>query len=252
MNGIFGICEAGFPLNVDALQPALDAQGASNRSVCDLSGGQSFAFGADGTGAQIATVDGVTVVVDADLLGLRELARVQLGVSDFASELSPAQILAKLYLRHGSDFLSSLHGAFALALWDQHESRFLLAIDRMGIKSLYWRREGQRILFGSKLRAVRALQSAPVEVNPKAVLQFLVFSMVPASTSIDQGTNKLRPDVKYPFTAIEWPNTGIGISNIRRARIQTLITGRRGCTTNCAAPFIAIWKGAMPIPQGVI
>jgi len=92
-----------------------------------------------------------------------------------------------------------LHGAFSIALWDENAKRLLLAIDRLGIKSMYWRKEGQRLMLASHAGAIHAVQDAAPEVNPSAIAQYLVFSVVPAPITIYRGTHKLRPGFQLMF-----------------------------------------------------
>jgi asparagine synthase (glutamine-hydrolysing) len=195
MSGIFGISEPGTDLSKEMLLPMLRAQAIAGESEHDWHAGKSFALGVARRWnfQQLAVVNGVTVVADADLMELPSLAEVLSLGRVAASEISVAELLARLYLKEGADFLKRLNGGFSIALWDENTERLLLAIDPMGIKSLYWRREGRQLLFASRLGAIRAIQSSTSEVNPGAILQFLLFSAVPAPMTSDRGTEKLRP-----------------------------------------------------------
>jgi asparagine synthase (glutamine-hydrolysing) len=61
------------------------------------------------------------------------------------------------------------------------------------VKSLYWAKEGDRLIFASRAGAVRSAQQRPGQVNPAAVMQYLLFSVVPAPLVIYEGMKKLRP-----------------------------------------------------------
>lgn len=195
MSGIFGICELGSALSTEMLVPMLRSSALPDESEHDLHAGTSVAMGVARRWnfQQLAVIEGVTVVADADLVESSSLAKVLSLESDAISQLPVAELLARLYLKDGPDFLKRLNGGFSIAVWDERTERLLLAIDPMGIKSLYWRHEGSRLLFASRLGAIRAVQKSPSEVNPGAILQFLLFSAVPAPMSSDRGTEKLRP-----------------------------------------------------------
>jgi asparagine synthase (glutamine-hydrolysing) len=142
---------------------------------------------------QVACIPGVRIAADAELLNRKELA-VSLKEQDFDSEvLSCAELIARLYRQHGISFVERLNGAFSLALWDEERQRLVLAIDRLGVNSLYWRKDGDRILFASRVGAVRSAQECPAEVNPAALVQYMLFSAVPAPLAIYQGIEKLQP-----------------------------------------------------------
>src|SRR5499425_3355234 len=49
-----------------------------------------------------------------------------------------------------------LIGMFAMALWDRRDHVLYLVRDRLGIKPVYWAKFGERVLFGSELKALRA------------------------------------------------------------------------------------------------
>jgi asparagine synthase (glutamine-hydrolysing) len=54
-------------------------------------------------------------------------------------------------------------------------------------------------LFASRSSAIRSVQARPASVNPRAVLQYLLFSSVPAPLAIDQGMERLRPGTFITF-----------------------------------------------------
>ena len=195
MSGICGIFEPKRELGAASLAPMLNALALASETQLDRLEAVSAALGVARRWRfqQLAVVDGILVAADADLVS-RDLLAAELSLSStHANQISVAELLAKLYLRRGPGFLKLLHGAFTIALWDSRLQRLLLAIDKLGIRSLYWRREGNRLLFASRIGAVRAAQSTPVEANPHAILQFLLFSAVPAPLAVDRGTEKLRP-----------------------------------------------------------
>ena len=94
-----------------------------------------------------------------------------------------------------------LIGMFAIALWDRRERTLTLIRDRLGIKPLYWRFEGGRLLFGSELKALRADTSWRPEVDREAVASYLRHAYVPAPRTIYQGVRKLEPGRFLTFRA---------------------------------------------------
>jgi len=193
MSGICGICEVGRDIGTRLLEPMLNAIALPGEFGRGEFGGRGFAFGVARRWdfQQIASVSGVTVAADADLIDAASV-RQALSVTGDPNP-SVAELIAQAYLRHGLEFFSVLHGAFSFSLWDEKAQRLILAIDRLGIRSLVWRQVGERILFASRIGAVRAAQIEPVSVNPQALLNYLMFASVPAPLAIDNGSAKLRP-----------------------------------------------------------
>lgn len=195
MSGICGICEPGRRIEAASVAPmlaAIECPGESSRE--HISGGpvvlgvaRRWPF------QQVASLPGVSVAVDAELLNRADLEKLIAPCGTKNSELSVAELVAALYLEKGAAFLEYLDGVFSIALWDEKAHRLLLAIDRLGVNSLYWREESGRLLFASRAAGIRAELSNTAEVNPQALMQYLLFSVVPAPLSIYKGVEKLRP-----------------------------------------------------------
>jgi asparagine synthase (glutamine-hydrolysing) len=201
MSGICGICEPGRELDARLLTPMLDALALPDESGREELSSLSITFGIARRWSfqQVAAVNSVSVVADADLVDFSLPAEaLSIPVRD-ARSMSVAELIARLYLRNGMGLFKQLCGSFSFALWDEKTQRLCLAIDGIGVKSLYWRREGERLLFASRAGAIRTAQNTPPEVNPKAVLQFVLFSAVPAPMTSDLGMAKLRPGTFLMF-----------------------------------------------------
>lgn len=89
--------------------------------------------------------------------------------------------------------LGRLIGMFAFALWDRAERRLTLARDRLGIKPLFWGRQGDIVLFASQPKALLEHPGWRADVEPDSVAQFLRFNYVPAPSCIWKDIQKLRP-----------------------------------------------------------
>jgi len=198
MSGICGIHQPGADVSPASIEAMLAALAMPGESARETTAGKSAALGVARRWdfQQVGSEDGLRVAVDADLINLKDLF-VQIGEPNPATETganaSLPHVIARLYRKEGPAFVARLHGAFALAIWDERAQRLVLAIDRLGIKSLYWSRERDRFLFAARARGVIAAQSRPNEVNPAAVMQFLLFSVVPAPITSYEGIEKLRP-----------------------------------------------------------
>jgi asparagine synthase (glutamine-hydrolysing) len=196
MSGICGIAELGGEIGQLSLTPmsaALMLPDESSRET--LLSGRSAAFGVRSRWSfqQAGAIPGVRIAADADLLNDREIVSelTQRGIN--AEQISMAERLGWLYRIHGDSFVKRLDGAFAVAVWDEAAERLVLAIDRLGVKGLYWSEEGGRLLFGSRISAVCAARERQPEVNSSALMQYLLFSVVPAPLAIYQNVNKMKP-----------------------------------------------------------
>src|SRR5690606_391193 len=91
-----------------------------------------------------------------------------------------------------SESLSRFAGMFAFALVDREERSLTLARDRMGEKPLYWGWQGQTLLFGSELKALRAHPDFQGKIDRDALTLLLRYNYIPAPHSIYSGIRKLR------------------------------------------------------------
>ena len=84
-------------------------------------------------------------------------------------------------------------GMFAIALWDRKERALHLVRDRIGVKPLYWGRQGNLLLFGSELKALRAHPNWTPEIDRGALAAYFRHAYIPAPFSIYRGIGKLIP-----------------------------------------------------------
>jgi asparagine synthase (glutamine-hydrolysing) len=84
-------------------------------------------------------------------------------------------------------------GMFAFALWDRKTRTLTLGRDRLGIKPVYYADFGDRFLFGSELKALRADQSWRPALDLDAVVGYLRLGYVAQPRTIYRGASKLAP-----------------------------------------------------------
>ncbi len=201
MSGICGVCEVGAELSralLDAMLKVLALPGEGGRAGY---AGTSVALGAAQRweSQEIAAIAGVRLASDTDLTNWNDLQAHLESKGMRASQMTRGETLAWLYTIEGPDFLRRLEGGFSIALWDENSQQLLLASDPLGIKTLYFCRDGERILFASRTGAVQAADRRAADVNPSAVMQFLIFSVVTAPLSIFRGIERLRPGFFLTF-----------------------------------------------------
>lgn len=84
-------------------------------------------------------------------------------------------------------------GMFAIALWDREARTLTLARDRIGEKPLYYGIVRGRFVFGSELKAIRAIADGDLQVDRDALAEFMRFGYIPSPKSIYAGIAKLAP-----------------------------------------------------------
>jgi asparagine synthase (glutamine-hydrolysing) len=103
----------------------------------------------------------------------------------FASRCD-TEVLVHLWEEYGEQMFDHLQGQFAFALYDTKQRTLILARDRIGICPLHWARTGERLYFGSEVKALLASG----EIEARADLRGIdhVFSMF----AMPGGEHRLR------------------------------------------------------------
>ena len=195
MSGILGICQPGVRVAEDNLEPMLSALSLPEEQGHECVESVSACLGVARRWPfqQVAKVPGVSIAVDAELYNVKELEGLLSNGGDHTSQDSLAVLLAELYRARGPAFVKLLRGAFSLAVWDEKRQRLLLAIDRLGVNALYWGQKDGRLAFGTRIGAVRAMQPESFEVDTTALMQYLLFSSIPAPLTVYRGIHRVLP-----------------------------------------------------------
>lgn len=104
---------------------------------------------------------------------------------------SDTEVILHGYKHWGIDVLDHLNGMFGLAIWDERNSRFMLARDRLGVKPLYYRLDSDRLVFGSEIRAIIFRTGEKPDVDVNALNLFLRYRYTPAPLTPFKGIEKL-------------------------------------------------------------
>ena len=104
------------------------------------------------------------------------------------SSKSDTKILFELIRKEGvPKALETVRGMFAFAFYDEKNSSFLLARDRMGQKPLYYYQDNSRFLFASELASLKQLMNLngiEVSIDENAIYHYLCFSNIPEPTTV--------------------------------------------------------------------
>jgi len=140
---------------------------------------------------------GVAVALDGTIANAREL-REELARKGYAfprasGPAAGAEVVLRAYQRWDRDAPKHFHGAFAIALWDSHRQRLLLARDRFGEKPLHVCERGGSIYFASEPKAILALPGLPAAVDARAMRDYLERRYVPGERTLFAGIRRLAP-----------------------------------------------------------
>ncbi|MDQ7799460.1 MAG: asparagine synthase (glutamine-hydrolyzing) [Candidatus Edwardsbacteria bacterium] len=147
------------------------------------------------TGAQpMSSADkNIWIVFNGEIYNFPELKK-ELTAGGFRFKTtSDTEVIIYLYQAYREKALERLNGIFALAIYDKKERSLLLARDKFGVKPLYYHDDGQRISFGSEIKAILQDKTFTRNIDLQALDNYLTFRYSPSPQTLIRGINKLSP-----------------------------------------------------------
>lgn len=152
-------------------------------SIIDLNSGKQPISNEDGT---------VWTVLNGEIYNYVELRESLIRRGHRFSTETDTEVIVHLYEEQGENFLSSLRGMFAIALWDNRDRKLLLARDRIGKKPLFYSITSQKtLLFGSEIKAILQDPDVKRELDIEGLDAYLSLLYVPAPLTMFKGIQKL-------------------------------------------------------------
>lgn len=135
----------------------------------------------------------IAVVYNGEIYNYKALrAELELLGHHFATR-TDTEVIVHGYESWGIGVIQRLRGMFALCIWDESESRLLLARDRLGEKPLYYAVLGDEFLFASEAKALFEHSGLRRAVNPDALPFYLTLGYTPPPLTMFAGVEKLAP-----------------------------------------------------------
>jgi asparagine synthase (glutamine-hydrolysing) len=153
-------------------------------SIIDLAGGHQPMSDAAQT---------VWIIFNGEIYNFKELRAELIQRGHQFQTRSDTEVIIHGYKEWGTGVFGRLNGMFGVAIWDARRERLVVARDAMGIKLVYFKDDGERLTFGSEIRAVVAADESTPDVDPEALKLFLQFRYTPSPLTIFSGIRKLAP-----------------------------------------------------------
>jgi asparagine synthase (glutamine-hydrolysing) len=160
-------------------------------SIIDLVGGKQPIHNEDST---------LHIVFNGELYNYRDL-RGELKTRGHAFRTdSDTEVVVHAYEEWGASCLDRFRGMFAFAIWDEPQETLLLAVDRFGIKPLYYGSQGNDFVFGSELACLLASDAFLKEVDHASLAEYFTLGYVPPPATIFRHARKLEPGTYLRWT----------------------------------------------------
>ena len=134
-----------------------------------------------------------TLIFNGEIYNFRELRLMLAEQGHEFHSSSDSEVLLKLYIEYGSDFLLKLNGIFAFAIWDSLEKSLFLARDALGVKPLYYLTYDKCFVFASEIKVLMALGADFGSLDHESIDRYLSFLWCPGDGTPSQNIRKLLP-----------------------------------------------------------
>ena len=153
-------------------------------SIIDVQGGNQPIWNED---------DSVAIVANCEIYNFMEL-RDELEKQGHSFKThSDTEVILHAYEEYGLDFAKKIDGIFAIAIMDLNRSSITLARDRLGIKPLYYYKNGNAIFFASEAKGILANEEIPRSLDKHALHVLLHLGYVTNRLSMFRGIQQLPP-----------------------------------------------------------
>ncbi|MFM9872941.1 MAG: asparagine synthase (glutamine-hydrolyzing) [Fimbriimonadaceae bacterium] len=159
------------------------AIGNMRLSIIDLESGHQPMVSADGL---------VAVVQNGEIYNYVELRAELEGIGYSFNTKSDTEVLLNGFLEWGVGFVARLTGMFAIAIWDGRSDDLHVFRDALGVKPMFLCKSGDRVFFGSEIKAILAA-GVQRKVCNEALHHFLSYGFVPPPYTLFAEIRHLMP-----------------------------------------------------------
>jgi len=138
----------------------------------------------DGRQPMVDSATGLVVVCNGEIDNHRELRRWLEERGRTVPAETDVAVIPGLFLELGQEFVQTLIGAFAIAVWDPRARRLTLARDRAGERPLFLATQGEHFVFATEMAAL--VSGGAPALNQHALRTYLQLGIFPSpSTAFD-------------------------------------------------------------------
>ncbi|HPW65507.1 MAG TPA: asparagine synthase (glutamine-hydrolyzing) [Salinivirgaceae bacterium] len=132
------------------------------------------------------------IICDGKIYNFKELKNTYLANDENLTSKTDAEIILKLYKKHGVSAFSKLEGMFAFSIYDKEKKKLFLVRDFFGLKPLYYTSVNGVFYWASELKSILAILPHKPEIDFTGLNLFFRLSYIPAPYTIYSGICKLE------------------------------------------------------------
>ena len=197
MSGICGIAftKPTHQQSFQCLTPMLHELDSSRKTQGRIQIGESIGFGAQEFPGRLSGIAQLREHGNTHFLGFHgSIYNLEEVLAPVGAYDDPLAAMLTMALRGFRPFLASLRGEFVISLWNAQEETLFLASDRFRVHPLFFRQDGDKFVFSSRMRGILACPSAQdMAINPSAIVDVISSSFIPTPRTIFCEVQKLPP-----------------------------------------------------------
>ncbi len=130
-----------------------------------------------------------TMIFNGEIYNYLELKKNKFTNYEWKST-GDSEVVLESFAKYGTECFEWFNGMFAVAIWDNVKRELTIARDHIGIKPLYYYFDGSEFLFGSELKAIKAIKKG-LSINYSVLPSFLHLGYIPHPFSVYNNILKL-------------------------------------------------------------
>lgn len=171
------------PDSQDVMLSGNIALGFSRLSIIGLENGMQPISNEDGT---------VMLICNGEIFNYIELRELLVGKGHRFRTASDVEVIIHLYEEYGMEFLNSLNGQFAFALYDTKKKMLFCCRDQLGIIPFFYTVAGGAFIFGSEIKAILEYPQVVREIDTVGLDQVFTFSGLVSPRTMFKNINSLE------------------------------------------------------------
>ncbi len=158
--------------------------GFTRLSIIDLEGGYQPMSNEDHT---------VFMICNGEIFNYKELKRELLQKDHVFRTRCDVEVILHLYEEYGLDFISSLNGQFAFALYDCRNKKLICARDHVGIAPFYYTVVDKMFIFASEIKSIFQHPYVKKEIDLTGLDQVMNFPGIASPRTLFKNIRSLEP-----------------------------------------------------------
>lgn len=136
----------------------------------------------------------IAITVNGEIYNFQSLRQELIDLGYVFHSHSDSEVVLHGYAAWGIEALARrIDGMYAIVIFDRQNGQIHFVRDRVGIKPLLYYRDASGIVWSSELRAIENYCGSGLELDPEALIDFLVYRYIPAPKTAYRSVYKLKP-----------------------------------------------------------